>query len=219
MGHTDQAGPQGYQRQAYVDATYGHAAFKADVLGTLVKGFGADVKPGDKAIVIEAGGGRRKSDVIAAVAFRRYYKFNTLSDQAYTEGICFYNSVGERIANYPKQHSVNLTTKHQQTSRWFKPMVRILKNLRTKLVEKKMLQSSGVAPSYYLEGLLYNVPNVQTSQRLVIKLFCGGQGRSRHGWSAHVWEVGVATEVKVGRPSLAGKARGRNTLEEMHGPS
>jgi hypothetical protein len=147
-------------KQAYPnDATYGYTSFKNDVMSVLVKGFGADVKPGDKAIMVEPSGGRRKSDVIAAIRFRRYYKFNSLADQGCTEGICFYNAAGERIANYPKQHSQNLTAKHQQTNSWFKPMVRILKNLRTRLVEKNMLETSAIAPSYYLEGLLYNVPN------------------------------------------------------------
>ena len=37
-------------------------------------------------------------------------------------------------------------------------MVRVLKNLRGTLVEDKMIEA-GVAPSYYIEGLLYNVPN------------------------------------------------------------
>jgi hypothetical protein len=37
-------------------------------------------------------------------------------------------------------------------------MARILKNLRGKLVDEKLI-ASGLAPSYYLEGLLYNVPN------------------------------------------------------------
>lgn len=37
-------------------------------------------------------------------------------------------------------------------------MARVLKNLRGKLVDEKMI-ASGVAPSYYLEGLLYNVPD------------------------------------------------------------
>ena len=37
-------------------------------------------------------------------------------------------------------------------------MVRIIKNLRSRLIEEDMLES-GIAPSYYLEGLLYNVPN------------------------------------------------------------
>ena len=37
-------------------------------------------------------------------------------------------------------------------------MVRVIKNLRGKLIAEKMI-ASDVAPSYHLEGLLYNVPN------------------------------------------------------------
>lgn len=48
--------------------------------------------------------------------------------------------------------------KHQDCKQWLKPMIRILKNIRSKLVENGTLQP-GDAPSYYLEGLLYNVPN------------------------------------------------------------
>jgi len=36
-------------------------------------------------------------------------------------------------------------------------MIRILKNLRARLVDDGVLKK-GVGPSYYLEGLLYNVP-------------------------------------------------------------
>ena len=37
-------------------------------------------------------------------------------------------------------------------------MVRIFKNLRNRLVDSNNIEK-GLAPSYYLEGLLYNVPN------------------------------------------------------------
>lgn len=142
---------------AHSDATYTHVDFKRDVLGVLKAEYGDDVKPGEKAINIASKGNRRKADVITAIQFRRYYKFNGIYDQSYDEGICFYSASGERIANYPKQHSKNMTAKHQNTGQWLKPMVRVLKNLRGKLVDEKMIASS-VAPSYYLEGLLYNVP-------------------------------------------------------------
>jgi len=143
--------------KAHSSADYPYAAFKGDVLTVLKDRYGNDVKEGDKAISIAANGGRRKADVIAAVQFRRYYKFNGLFDQNYDEGICFFTKDGTRIANYPKQHSINMTTKHQDSSKWFKPMARVLKNLRGKLIAEKMIES-GIAPSYYLEGLLYNVP-------------------------------------------------------------
>lgn len=145
-------------KAAHSDATYTHVDFKQDVLGLLEAKYGDDVDPGDKAINIAANGNRRKVDVIAAIQYRRYHKFLSNSDQSYDEGICFFNGAGERIANYPKQHSENCTAKHQATNEWLKPMVRVLKNLRGKLVAEKMIEA-GVAPSYYIEGLLYNVPN------------------------------------------------------------
>lgn len=144
-------------KHAHHDATYTHTDFKKDVLSVLTHAYGKDVKVGDKAIMIEANGNRRKADVIASIQFRRYYKFNGAQDQSYDEGICFFNAAGDRIANYPGQHSENMTTRHQATNEWLKPMVRIWKNLRTKLVDDGRIKA-GIAPSYYLEGLLYNVP-------------------------------------------------------------
>jgi hypothetical protein len=60
--------------------------------------------------------------------------------------------------NYPKQHSANVTAKQKTTNGWFKPMVRILKNMRGSLVKSGAINAK-TAPSYSLEGLLYNVPN------------------------------------------------------------
>lgn len=148
---------EAYDR-AFVPATYSYTQFKQDVLEALTERFGSDVKVGDKAIVVAANGSRRKADVIASMQFRRYWKFKGHYDSQYDEGICFFNGVGERITNYPKQHSENLTLKHQASNKWLKPMVRVLKNLRSKLIADGKLKS-GLAPSYYLEGLLYNVPN------------------------------------------------------------
>ena len=145
-------------KSSHSDATYTHLNFKADVLNVLTDKFGADVDPGKKAVAIAANGNRRKADVIAAIQYRRYHKFLSLSDQLYDEGICFYTETGKKIANYPKYHAENLTKKHQITNLWFKPMARILKNLRSRLVSERMLVN-GIAPSYYLEGLLYNVPD------------------------------------------------------------
>ena len=145
-------------KQAFRDATYTHADFKRDVLSVLEKQYGSAVKAGDKAIAINASGSRRKSDVIVATQFRRYLKFRSASDSEYVEGICFFNAAGELIANYPKQHSANLTTKHQASSKRLKPMARVFKNMRSRMVDDGMIKAD-IAPSYYIEGLLYNVPN------------------------------------------------------------
>lgn len=143
---------------AFDDATYTHNDFKRDVIDVLSKKYSSDVKIGSKAVAIAAHGNRRKSDVIIAIQFRRYFKFKSTYNQSYEDGICFYNSAGERIPNYPKQHSGNLTKKNQSTNQWLKPMIRIFKNMRSKLEENGLL-GKGIAPSYYLEGLLFNVPD------------------------------------------------------------
>lgn len=147
---------------AFASASYRYADFKADVLKVLRDAFPNAITTGDKAFSIKADGNRRKADVLPCVAFRRYYKFNGIYDQSYTEGICFYDKSSNRISNYPRQHSEDLTAKHKASGFWFKPMIRVLKNLRSSLVDKGML-GQGVAPSYYLEGLLYNVPNEKFS--------------------------------------------------------
>lgn len=141
----------------HAEASYSQSEFKRDVLEVLTKNYGNDVSDGAKAIAISANGNRRKADVIVATMYRRYFKFNGIYDQSYDEGICFWNSKGTQIANFPKQHSENLTARHQASQNWLKPMVRILKNMRSKCIEEGLLKE-GVAPSYYIEGLLYNVP-------------------------------------------------------------
>jgi hypothetical protein len=137
-------------------ADYSYWDFKRDVLQVLKDKYGDHVTSGDKAIAIAASGSRRKADVIVALEYRRYYQFDGTYNP-YTSGICFYNSTYQLISNFPKQHSENLTTKHQATNSMLKPMVRIYKNLRGRCISEKLLPA-GVAPSYYLEGLLYNVP-------------------------------------------------------------
>jgi hypothetical protein len=100
---------------------------------------------------------RRDADVLVAQQFRRYYDFQNTGNQRYEEGICFYLD-GTRIENFPKQHSENCTVKHQNTTNWFKTMVRIFKNMRNTMIRNGFL-AEGVAPSYFLEGMLYNVPD------------------------------------------------------------
>jgi hypothetical protein len=138
-------------------SSYSYKTFKSGVVKALEKRFGkSSVDDGNKAITIKADGNRRKADVLVSAAFRNYSSYSAQS-VSYEEGICFWNGAGTQIANYPRQHSANCTVKHKDTSGYFKPMVRILKNMRSKLVDDGVL-AAGIAPSYYIEGLLYNVP-------------------------------------------------------------
>jgi hypothetical protein len=146
---------------AYPDSgTYLYSDFKEHVRQALRAKFGNSVKPGTKAIRVEASGNRRNADVIVAFEYKRYYHFKSRQDDNHVAGMCFKLSDGMLIANYPDQHSKNLTTKHQATGNKLKPMIRIFKNARSKMVEDGLI-ADGSAPSYYIEGLLYNVPTPQ----------------------------------------------------------
>ncbi len=83
-----------------------------------------------------------------------YYKSLT----SYVTGIQFRTSAGVEIRNYPKQHIDNGAAKNKRTGEWYKPTIRMFKNVRTRLVETKEILD-GLAPSYFLECLLYNVPD------------------------------------------------------------
>lgn len=130
---------------AYPNASYGQPEFKRDVQSALREAFGEAVSEGSKAVRISAGGGRRKSDVVAAIQYRRYYRFNSIGDQKYDVGICLSTTSGDLIVNYPRQHSENCTKKHQGSSGRYKPLVRILKNLRSRLVASGAIASPDYA--------------------------------------------------------------------------
>ncbi len=130
---------------------------------TLRNAFGDAVSLSKRAIKIAAKDTRRSADVIVAFEYRRYNRFGGSQDvDAHEKGVTFFTSSGSRLINYPKQHSRNLTQKHQGTNGNFKPAIRIFKNLRSKLVTDRMI-ASDTAPSYFVEGLLYNVPDEKFS--------------------------------------------------------
>jgi hypothetical protein len=151
-----------YQR-AFSPSTYNHFDFKTDVLAWLQKKLGTDVKPGNKAIAIKGSGNRRDADVLVCAQHRRYRAASSGVDAQYDEGIIFWNSDGTEIVNFPKQHSENCITKHQNTNQRFKRMVRVYKNMRNSMIDDGYIED-GVAPSYFLDGMLWNVPAEKLAQ-------------------------------------------------------
>lgn len=137
---------------------YSFDDFKREVTSWLRANFGGGVVAGNKAIFVPAGNGRRDADVLASVQHRRYYSYPALGDPKFHEGICFWTAKGEKIVNYPKQHMANCTAKHGATTQRFKPSIRVVKNMRNAMIDANYI-GRGVAPSYFIEGMLYNVPS------------------------------------------------------------
>lgn len=132
--------------------------FKQEVVSWLGHYYGfSEVDPGNKAIVLRGNGSRRKADILVCTEYRRYYRYAFAGDTSFHSGIRFCTAEGQWIANYPKQHAENCTVKHQATNGWFKPSARILKNMRNRMIDQLVI-AEDVVSSYYIEGLLWNVP-------------------------------------------------------------
>ena len=159
------------QKQAYeasvANATYGAKEFRSDVLKSLQRYYGAQkVKVGPNAILVTTPNGRTV-DVIAALEYRNYIYFYSSASQLYVPGVRFENASGSTIINYPKPHIQNGESKNSQTrtNRRYKQTVRMFKNARSNLINNQKL-ADDIAPSYFVECLLYNVPdNLFTGDR------------------------------------------------------
>lgn len=145
-----------FERRFPGTATYGLPDFRIEVANWLRQNFGK-VVVGQKAIFIPGDGSRRDCDVLPCARFKYYYRI-TEHDESFADGICFFLGDGTRIVNFPVQHSDNCTAKHKEAHQWFKPTVRLYKNMRNYLINQNILQD-GVAPSYFIEGMLWNVPS------------------------------------------------------------
>ncbi|MFZ3031751.1 MAG: nucleotidyltransferase [Candidatus Moraniibacteriota bacterium] len=111
---------------------------------------------GDKCINVDANTSRIEADVIPCLQFRLYKRFISYDKQSFIEGIKFFDtSDNTAIINFPKIHLRNCEAKNVDTEGKFKDLVRIYKNIRNDLMEDGVI-GEDIAPSYYIENLLYN---------------------------------------------------------------
>ncbi len=100
-------------------------------------------------------------DILPCLEYRNYKYFYNSASQKYEGGVRFCTQdTGKEIINYPKLHLENGENKNAQhrTDQKYKHLVRILKNAKRQLVEKHGFDSK-IAPSYFIESIVYNVPD------------------------------------------------------------
>jgi hypothetical protein len=133
--------------------------FRKDVVTWLQQNYGTDLDTsGKKTLNLKAHGNRRSSDILLVAPHKKFTRYlgDGAADQTSLEGVLFITTDGTHVINYPKQHSDNMTAKHQASNNWLKPTVRIYKNMRNRMVERGFIKA-GAAPSYFLEGVLSSV--------------------------------------------------------------
>jgi hypothetical protein len=101
------------------------------------------------------------TDVLVCNTFYRYSAFQNTGSYNRHEGVAFFTSKEpgpRRVVNYPKQNYENGVAMNKRTGDWYKHTVRIFKNARNYLSDRKLIKP-GLAPSYFIESLLYNAPD------------------------------------------------------------
>ena len=155
---------------SFSPATYGWNDFRRDALRALVGGFGqGSVAQGNKAIKLKAASPRLAADVVVCMTHRRYSNY-----YSYVEGVAIRALRDKRwVVNFPKAHYDNGAAKSNRTWDRYKRSVRMFKNARNRLESDHRI-GQGLAPSYFVECLLYNAPdsafqaNFQETYRSVV---------------------------------------------------
>jgi hypothetical protein len=113
------------------------------------------VARGNKAFDVHANTYRVDADVVACFEFRQYQR-NPDSSISYASGTAFLPDRGGRIHNWPQQNYDNGVRKNEDSGRFYKPAVRILKRLKNEMSDAGYQSTNGV-PSFLVESMLFNV--------------------------------------------------------------
>lgn len=134
---------------------YGYDEFRNDVLSVLQDTYPAGTfDPSGNAIEVSAPGLPLDADVVVCAKYRHYYNY----PQGYYNGIIFWPTDSySSVVNYPTRHRKRGSDKQDETDDLFKETVRMFKNARKEVVADGYITDDIVA-SYFIECLLYNVP-------------------------------------------------------------
>jgi hypothetical protein len=139
------------------------------------------VEKGSKTVKVQSGPIRLPADVLIALEHRYYHSFPSFEGQVFVDGVQFYRSGEHRIVNFPRQHIEACARKDAQTAGNYRKAVRVAKNARNALIKAGEVAPEA-APSYFLESLLWNVPDpafrndLPNAYRRAIKWLDGQQG-------------------------------------------
>jgi hypothetical protein len=104
-----------FKRVYPIPSEYNLHAFKTDVVAWLHQNYSGDLDTsGTKALRLKANGNRRSADVLLVAPHKRFVSYQSEQEQRFVEGVLFITPSGAHVINYPKQHSDNMTAKHQR---------------------------------------------------------------------------------------------------------
>lgn len=141
-------------KKQFSPITYDWDDFRHEAFAALENRFAGFVAQGNKSIKIKSDSSRLAADVVVCTEHRKYTSLDS-----YVEGITFWTlQNSHQIINYPEQHHDNGAAKNSRTGDLYKRTVRMFKNTRNYLEDANKI-GQDLAPSYFLECLLYNAPD------------------------------------------------------------
>ena len=134
------------QENASHQAAHKHwHSFRRRALRVMSKRYGDAATSGRKTIKLAKGELHADADLVVTLSYK--------------QGIALYLPDERRwVVSFPQQHHDRGQKKEEATNRRFKRTIRMFKAARTRLVDMKALTKDD-APSYFIECLLYNVPD------------------------------------------------------------
>ncbi len=127
-------------------------SFRRHALNAMRARFRDNVSACRKTLKIAKGETQADADLVVTLSFR--------------EGIgCCLPDKRRWVVSYPHQHHQRGLNKEQTTNRRFKRVIRMFKTARNHAVDEVLI-GRYVAPSYFIECLLFNVPDELFSRRL-----------------------------------------------------
>ena len=120
-------------------------SFRSHALSAMKAEFGDSVTAGRKSLKLAQGKTPAPADLVVTLKFE--------------DGLAFYLPDERRwVKSYPQHHYQRGVKKEGATSNQFKRTIRMFKAARNHLIANGAIKD-GEAPSYFVECLLYNVPN------------------------------------------------------------
>lgn len=149
--------PEGKTRSDFgfdSEMEYTAMKFKNDVEQALINKFGSEnIERKNKCITVLGNSYRVETDVVPTWNYRRY---DTSTN--YHLGAKFQADDYSWVVNYPIQHIENGKKKNARTSKRFKRLTRIFRNLRYDMINNGESVSDNIT-SFLLECLVWNVPD------------------------------------------------------------
>ncbi len=147
--------PTGYSKEHFdiIDSQKNFNSYKDSIVNAIYNFFeNHEVDNSkDKCTRVKENLNRVDIDVVPVWRYRLYQP-----NKSYHEGIAFYSDSNVLVINFPEQHTENGKEKNNNTGKKYKKIVRILKKIKGKMKDDKIMVSDSIT-SFLIESLVWNV--------------------------------------------------------------